>query len=84
MRSEKAKKFKELKDKRGTHEYESWFLNYRPEKGKTDDFQKEKEKEKEFYRPNKNTTKRKQKNKRKNSFFNIFSMSKKSSRKRKK
>jgi hypothetical protein len=82
MRSEKAKKFKELKDKRGTHEYEAWFLNYRPEKGKTDEYKKEKEKEKEFYRPKKNTTKRKQKKKR--SFFNIFSMSKKSSRKRKK
>jgi hypothetical protein len=30
MRAEKAKKFKELKDKRGTIEYEKWFLNYRP------------------------------------------------------
>ena len=31
MRAEKAEKFKELKDKKGTKEYESWFLNYRPE-----------------------------------------------------
>ena len=31
MRSEKAKIFKELKDKRGSHEYEMWFLNYKPE-----------------------------------------------------
>ena len=30
MRAEKAKKFKELKDKRGTREFEEWFLNYRP------------------------------------------------------
>jgi hypothetical protein len=85
MRSEKAKKFKELKDKKGTHEYESWFLNYRPDKinkSNNDDFKKENKKE--FYRPTKNTTKRKQKNKRKNSFFNIFSVSKKLSRKRKK
>ena len=31
MRSEKAKKFRELKGKRGTREYEEWFLNYRPD-----------------------------------------------------
>lgn len=30
MRAEKAKKFVELKDKRGTKEYEEYFLNYRP------------------------------------------------------
>lgn len=30
MRAEKASKFKELKDKKGTDEYEEWFLNYTP------------------------------------------------------
>ena len=39
MRSEKAEKFKELKDKRNTDEYEYWFLRYSPgetrEKGQT-------------------------------------------------
>ena len=30
MRADKAKKFKELKEKRGTREYEEWFLSYRP------------------------------------------------------
>lgn len=30
MRAEKSKKFKELKDKRGTKEFEEWFLNYKP------------------------------------------------------
>lgn len=30
MRAEKAIKFKELKDKRVTREFEEWFLNYRP------------------------------------------------------
>jgi len=30
MRSEKTNKFKELKDKKGTKEYEEWFLNYIP------------------------------------------------------
>ena len=31
MRAEKAKKFKELQTKRGTREYEEWFLNYKPQ-----------------------------------------------------
>jgi hypothetical protein len=30
MRAEKAAKFKEMKDKRGTPEFEEWFLNYKP------------------------------------------------------
>ncbi len=30
--SKKSNKFKELKDKRGTSEYNDWFLNYRPDK----------------------------------------------------
>lgn len=30
IRGEKASKFLELKDKRGTEEYEGWFLKYRP------------------------------------------------------
>jgi hypothetical protein len=30
MRAEKAEKFKELKDKKGTAEYDMWFLRYRP------------------------------------------------------
>jgi hypothetical protein len=30
MRAEKAAKFRELKDKKGTREYEEWFLSYRP------------------------------------------------------
>jgi hypothetical protein len=31
MRAEKAKKFKELQAKKGTRDYEEWFLNYKPE-----------------------------------------------------
>jgi len=31
MRAEKAVKFKELKTKKGTQEYEEWFLSYKPE-----------------------------------------------------
>jgi hypothetical protein len=30
MRAEKAAKFRELKDKKGTREYDEWFLSYRP------------------------------------------------------
>ena len=30
MRAEKAEKFKELKDKKNTAEYDAWFLRYRP------------------------------------------------------
>ena len=46
MRTEKAKKYKELKEKRGTKEYEEWFLNYRPDKTnkKDDDIKAENEK----------------------------------------
>jgi hypothetical protein len=33
MRAEKAKKFKELKDKKGSREFEEWFLNYKPGQG---------------------------------------------------
>uniref|UniRef100_A0A6C0E316 Poly(A) polymerase catalytic subunit domain-containing protein n=1 Tax=viral metagenome TaxID=1070528 RepID=A0A6C0E316_9ZZZZ len=35
MRAEKASKFKELKDKKGTTEYEEWFLNYTPKTSPT-------------------------------------------------
>lgn len=30
MRAHKAEMYKELKDKRGTNEYDDWFLNYKP------------------------------------------------------
>jgi hypothetical protein len=30
LRAEKAKKFKELQSKKGSQEYEEWFLNYKP------------------------------------------------------
>tara|TARA_Y100000389_G_scaffold204384_1_gene256634 strand:- start:1760 stop:3118 length:1359 start_codon:yes stop_codon:yes gene_type:complete len=35
MRNEKSKKFEELKGKRGTKEYEDWFLKYSPSQKKT-------------------------------------------------
>jgi hypothetical protein len=36
MRAEKAEKFKELKDKKKTPEYDAWFLRYRPTDTKKD------------------------------------------------
>ena len=36
MRAEKAEKFKELKDKKNTREYNEWFFNYRPDKYEDD------------------------------------------------
>ena len=33
MRAEKATKYKELKEKKGSSEYEEWFLNYKPGTG---------------------------------------------------
>ena len=45
MRNEKSKKFEELKGKRGTKEYEDWFLKYSPSQKKN--FKEEKKKKKE-------------------------------------
>jgi len=44
MRAQKAKKFKELQTKKGTRDYEEWFLNYKPEtmKNKIDGTEKNK------------------------------------------
>lgn len=79
MRAEKAKKFKELSNKRGTHEYESWFLNYRPDKIQNNNNNNSNKKETEYKK-----IKSKKRPKR-GSFFKLFSMSKnKSSKKRKK
>jgi hypothetical protein len=77
MRAEKAKKFKELSNKRGTHEYEAWFLNYRPDKIQNNNNNNKRETE---YKKIKS-----KKRPKRGSFFKLFSMSKnKSSKKRKK
>jgi hypothetical protein len=46
MRNEKSKKFDELKDKRGSKEYEEWFLKYSPAQKKTLKKKKKKKKKK--------------------------------------
>jgi hypothetical protein len=91
MRAEKAKKFKELKDKRGTREYEAWFLNYRPDKQNknNDETEDKRETKVEETKVEDNKTKtKKNKNKKKrqsNGFLGLFSIPKnKSSKKSKK
>jgi hypothetical protein len=68
MRAEKAEKFKELQGKRGSPEFEEYFLNYRPSPGKKQlqkSFKKKKGKKKKsngfgfgFFFDNKRKTKR--------------------------
>jgi hypothetical protein len=72
MRSEKAKKFRELKGKRGTREYEEWFLNYRQDENEKGTSEKvtdtethidEKKQNKKSKSKSKSKTKKTQKNK---------------------
>ena len=58
MRSQKAKKFIELKNKKNSKEYEEWFLRYRP----SDKAEKKKTKSSKKYK-NKKTNKKESKNK---------------------
>ena len=67
IRAEKTEKFKELSGKRGTHEYEEWFLKYTPGSN-TNDLKKNKTLKK---RESKTRT-RKNKNNTKLKFLNIF------------
>jgi hypothetical protein len=60
MRDKKTKKFTELKDKKGTPEYDEWFLRYRPlDKMKEEGQQKTKTKTKKKQTNKKATTKKK-------------------------
>jgi hypothetical protein len=69
IRAEKAEKFKELTGKRGTREYEEWFLKYTPNALK-EKMEKEENKSKKTV---KNVEKKKQTRKRrKTNFLNIF------------
>jgi hypothetical protein len=66
MRAEKTEKFTELKDKKGTDEYDEWFLRYRPsDKMKQGDISKKVTKSK----TNKKQTNKKAKTKKKKGFF---------------
>jgi hypothetical protein len=75
MRAEKAEKFKELKDKKKTPEYDAWFLRYRPtdtKKDKDDDKKEgkgEKEDSSSSSQKTKSKKKRSKKTKKRRGFF---------------
>jgi hypothetical protein len=60
LRAEKAAKFKDLQSKRGTRDFEEWFLNYRPENNSNSnkEMKKEKNEEKKKKKNTKNKTKK--------------------------
>jgi hypothetical protein len=66
MRAEKAEKFKELKNKRNTLEYEEWFLRYRPIEKKDKELKKTMNNNKS---KSKGNTKRKTKTKKNRGIF---------------
>ena len=75
MRAEKSEKFKELKDKRGTKEFEEWFLTYRPVDKLSNNEKNETNKSKKGNKTktnNKKKSKKAKSQKRKNSGFFIF------------
>ena len=84
IRAEKAEKFKELKNKKGTKEYDEWFLNYRPEdkignKAITNSLKlekSEKTEKKEKTKKKVKTKKNKPKPKKKNYNFNFWGKNK--------
>jgi hypothetical protein len=77
MRAEKAEKFKELKNKKNTAEYDSWFLRYRPTDTKKEKEEKEgakgdKEEDSSSSKPKtKSKRKRTKKTKKRKGFFSF-------------
>ena len=71
MRAEKALKFRELKEKKGTKEYDEWFLSYRPDGSTENPGRKNKTIKKSRTIRNSTTTKKNKTrtNKKNNSFF---------------
>jgi hypothetical protein len=76
MRAEKADKFKELRNKKNTEEYDLWFLRYRPSDSKSinkmDKNDKDKDKEDNKEDHNKLQTKHKRKKNKKTKKFGFF------------
>lgn len=58
MRAHKSEKFKELRDKRGTKEFDEWFLNYTPKDTIKKDADKTKTKRASHKRPKRRKTKK--------------------------
>ena len=75
IRSVKAEKFKELNSKRGTDEYNEWFLNYRPEDNIKKNSNSNKNTTKSY--KIKKTIKNNSKPKKKNYTFNFWGKNKK-------
>ena len=75
LRAEKANKFKELKNKKGTKEYNEWFLNYRPEDNIKKNTNSNKNTTKSY--KIKKTIKNNSKPKKKNYTFNFWGKNKK-------
>jgi hypothetical protein len=73
MRKEKADKFVELKDNRGTKEYEEWFLNYNPVKDNAEMKKKVNKKTKKVKKNHKKTAKRSSMKNIRKSFKKLFS-----------
>jgi hypothetical protein len=70
MRAEKTEKFTELKDKKGTPEYDEWFLRYRPsDKMKQEEEGEDISKKVSKTKTNKKQTNKKAKTKKKKGFF---------------
>jgi hypothetical protein len=76
LRAEKAEKFKELKNKKGTKEYNEWFLNYRPEDKLQTKNEKSKNSEKSKNKPKKSVKKNKNKPKKKHYNFDFWGKNK--------
>jgi hypothetical protein len=69
MRAEKNEKFKELASKRGTREYEMWFLKYNPSEKFSNDGNVQKKKEENLFREKIPKEKKRLRTQRRNSSF---------------
>ena len=69
MRAQKSEKYKELREKRGTKEFDEWFLNYKPS---ADTNKTEKTSSKNAKTAKNNPKKKKTKRKTKKSGFAFF------------
>jgi hypothetical protein len=73
MRAEKAAKYKELRDKKGTDEYAEYFLSYKPEdKAEEKKFKKEKKEKSSNKSSNKSKTAKKRKSGKKAKTFRLW------------
>ena len=72
MRSEKASKYKELRDKKGTDEYAEYFLSYKPEEKHEEEKEKKENKKSSNKSSNKSKTAKKRKSGKKGKSFRLW------------